>query len=118
MYKAKSFGGNNYQFYTLEMTTNLLDKIKLADDLNHAITNDELEPYFQPQIDTQNNTIIGMEGLVRWVHPKLGIIYPDRFIPYAEESGLIVEIDKIMMRKSMKVIMSWDKTYSSKLKLS
>ena len=118
MYKAKSLGGNNYQFYTLEMTTNLLDKIKLADDLKHAITNDELEPYFQPQIDTQNNTIVGMEGLVRWVHPKLGIIYPDRFIPYAEESGLIVEIDKIMMRKSMEVIMSWDKTYSSKLKLS
>ena len=118
MYKAKSLGGNNYQFYTLEMTTNLLDKIKLADDLKHAIKNDELEPYFQPQIDTQNNTIIGMEGLVRWVHPKLGIIYPDRFIPYAEESGLIIEIDKIMMQKSMEVIMSWDKTYSSKLKLS
>lgn len=118
MYKAKSLGGNNYQFYMLEMTTNLLDKIKLADDLNHAIKNDELEPYFQPQIDTQNNTIIGMEGLVRWVHPKLGTIYPDRFIPYAEESGLIIEIDRIMMRKSMEAIMSWDKTYSSKLKLS
>ncbi|MDQ7042037.1 MAG: EAL domain-containing protein [Sulfurimonas sp.] len=118
MYKAKTLGGNTYQFYTPEMTTNLLDKIKLADDLNKAIKNDEFEPYFQAQIDTNTNTIMGMEGLIRWIHPELGVIYPDRFIPYAEESGLIIQIDRIMMRKSMQIIMSWGENYSSNLKLS
>lgn len=117
MYKAKSLGGNNYQFYTQEMTTNLLDKIKLAHDLEQAIKNDEFEPYFQPQIDAITNEIIGMEGLIRWRHPKLGLIFPDRFIPYAEESGLIVEIDRIMMLKSILIISSWKEPYSN-LKLS
>ncbi|MDF1877494.1 EAL domain-containing protein [Sulfurimonas sp. SAG-AH-194-L11] len=118
MYKAKSLNGNTYQFYTPEMTTNLLDKIKLANDLNHAIINDEFEPYFQPQIDALSNTIVGMEGLVRWIHPKLGIIYPDRFIPYAEESGLIVEIDRIMMRKSMQAVMSLKNASTLRLSLN
>jgi len=118
MYKAKTVGGNNYQFYTREMTSNLLDKLKLDDDLKKAIQNNEFEPYFQAQIDTQTNSVVGMEGLIRWIHPKLGIIYPDRFIPYAEESGLIVQIDRIMMRNSMEIIMSWEEEYSSRLKLS
>lgn len=117
MYKAKTLGGNTYQFYTREMTTNLLDRIQLADDLNNAIKNDEFEPYFQPQIDADTNSIVGMEGLIRWIHPTLGTIYPDRFIPYAGESGLIIQIDRIMMRKSMEIIMSWDEQYSSKLRI-
>ncbi|MDF1884015.1 bifunctional diguanylate cyclase/phosphodiesterase, partial [Sulfurimonas sp. SAG-AH-194-C21] len=118
MYQAKSLGGNCCEHYTQEMTTNLLDKRKLDDDLKHAIKNGEFEPYFQPQIDAQTDTIVGMEALVRWIHPKLGIIYPDRFIPYAEESGLIIDIDRIMMKKSMQIIMSWEKQYSDTLKLS
>jgi len=118
MYQAKSLGGNTYQFYTEDMTTSLLDKIKLGNDLKFAIENNEFEPHFQPQIDVRTNTLVGMEGLIRWRHPKLGLIYPDRFIPYAEESGLIVAIDRLMMQTCMKIMMTWDTAYTKDLKLS
>ena len=69
--------------------------------LRDAIKEEQFIVYFQPQYDTRDNHISGMEALIRWKHPEFGLISPGKFIPVAEESGLIIEIDRIVMKKAM-----------------
>jgi len=109
MYKAKEEGRNNFQFYSSEMTEVFLDKIVMITNLRQAIKNEEFIVYYQPQIDTSTNKIIGLEALVRWMHPVDGIISPYKFIPIAEESGLIVDIDQLVMKQAMKQVSIWYK---------
>ena len=107
MYKAKDSGKNNYQFYDEEMTKIAFERVQLEQDIRNALANNEFEPYFQPKIDAKNSKIIGVEALIRWIHPEKGIIFPDKFIPFAEEIGLINEIDDYMMLSSMKQVLKW-----------
>ena len=107
MYKAKDEGRNNFQFYSEEMTRDALSKVLLENSLRNAIKEEEFVVYYQPQYDANNNTIVGMEALVRWIHPNIGLIPPVEFIPLAEENGLIIDIDRIVMKKAMKQFVQW-----------
>ena len=107
MYKAKDEGRNNFQFYSEEMTQEALAKVVLENSLRTAIKEEEFVVYYQPQYDGSTETIIGMEALVRWIHPHMGIIPPFEFIPLAEENGLIIDIDRIVMKKAMRQFSQW-----------
>lgn len=107
MYKAKDRGRDNFQFYSSHMTELALKRIELESSLRVAIKEEELHVYFQPQFDLKNNNIIGMEALVRWQHPTLGLILPDHFLPTAKDTDLVLEIDKLVMIKAMKQFALW-----------
>ncbi len=92
MYRAKSNGRNNFQFYTKEMNATTGERLSLESDLWNAMANDELFLVYQPQIDFRDGSVVGMEALIRWQHPKRGLISPMDFIPMAECNGLIIPI--------------------------
>jgi diguanylate cyclase (GGDEF)-like protein len=104
MYKAKETGKNRYQFYDEQMTAKMMQRVTLENNLRLAIEHNQLEPYFQAQVDANTNKVIGVEALVRWNHPDLGIIPPTQFIPLAEEIGLIALIDEWMMQRCFTLI--------------
>lgn len=101
MYKAKEIGRNNYQFYAKELTQKAHERIQLEVELREAIKKEEFEVYFQPQMNLKDKSIIGVEALVRWIHPRKGMIPPYKFIPLAEEIGVIEALDKVVMKKAM-----------------
>jgi len=109
MYKAKEEGRNNYQFYSPQMTEYALKRIKMQTSLREAIDNQEFIVHYQPQINASKNALVGVEALVRWVHPTRGILQPNEFIPLAEETGMIVEIDQFVMKTAMKQVAQWYK---------
>ena len=107
MYKAKDEGRNNYQFYNESMTELAFERVLMEASLREALQKEEFVVYYQPQMDAVEDKIVGMEALVRWKHPKMGIISPAKFIPLAESTGLIVEIDRFVMKTAMKQIGQW-----------
>jgi len=107
MYLAKERGKNNYQFYTLEMTERSLERMTIERGLRHALAHDELRLHYQPQIDTGSGAAVGAEALVRWQHPEWGLVYPDRFINVAEETGLIVPIGAWVLRTACLQAKAW-----------
>ena len=109
MYKAKDEGRNNYQFYSSSMTAYAFEHVVMESSLRVAIKEEQFVVYFQPQYDTKIEKLIGMEALVRWNHPSLGLIPPGKFIPIAEETGLIIEIDKLVMKNAMLQFSKWYK---------
>ncbi len=109
MYKAKEEGRNTFQFYSSEMTKLALEHMAMKTSLRHAIENEEFVIYYQPQMNSCTNTLVGIEALVRWEHPSMGFLPPDRFIPLAEETGMIVEIDRWVMRTAMEQVSAWYK---------
>jgi diguanylate cyclase (GGDEF)-like protein len=100
MYRAKDEGRNNYQFYTPSFNQEGIERLKMETMLRHAIERDEFILYYQPRINTQTRELVCVEALVRWVHPDLGMIQPKDFIPLAEDTGLIVEIGELVLRKA------------------
>lgn len=100
MYKAKEQGRNTYHFYTEEMTRQALDRLELQGLLRQAVRMDELELHFQPQIALAGGEITGAEALVRWRHPRKGLIPPAHFIALAEESGAIVDIGEWVIKQA------------------
>lgn len=92
MYQAKLHGRSNYQFFTQDLAYKLNKKVALENDLRKALQNEEFILHYQPQIDITTGKVIGLEALIRWIHPKLGVISPQEFIPLAEETGLIIPI--------------------------
>jgi diguanylate cyclase (GGDEF)-like protein/PAS domain S-box-containing protein len=107
MYAAKAAGRNCYRFFTEDLNRRALERLSLENDLRRAIERHELVLYFQPQIDLTDGHMIGAEALVRWSHPTLGLLGPDRFIPIAEETRLIVDIDAWVMRESCVTMQRW-----------
>jgi len=107
MYKAKEEGRNNFQFYSPEMTKFSLERMIMKNSLLQAIDNKEFIIYYQPQIDVTTGKMIGMEALVRWQHPEMGLLLPEKFISLAEESDFIVELDRWVMAISMRQISTW-----------
>jgi len=100
MYQAKSQGKNNYQFYTDHLSTTSLERLNLEANLRHALERDELRLYYQAKRDLVTGRVSGMEALLRWEHPDLGIIPPMRFLPIAEETGIIIPIGRWVLRKA------------------
>jgi len=109
MYKAKDEGRNNFQFYSAEMTEIAFERLVMESSLREAIKNKEFVVYYQPQVNAKTEVIIGMEALVRWEHPTMGLVSPDKFIPLAESTGLIVPIDRMVMKIAMIQIVQWYK---------
>lgn len=107
MYKVKQSGRKNYQFYTSDMGDEGLFRLELENSLRKAIKQGELELYYQPQIDCVNRQIVSMEALIRWQHPEQGFIAPDKFIPLAEESGLILEIGEWVLKTACMQNKAW-----------
>jgi len=107
MYRAKEKGRNTYEFYTEDMTERAIEKVAMIASLNRALEQDEFEIYYQPQYDIQKKRLIGLEALVRWQHPDLGFLTPDKFLPTAEECGLIVKLDRWVMRNCLQQMKTW-----------
>jgi EAL domain-containing protein (putative c-di-GMP-specific phosphodiesterase class I) len=112
MYKAKDDGKNTYQFYKEEMTEKAFERLLMENSLRQALENEEFVVHYQPQIDTKTEELVGMEALVRWNHPSMGLVPPSKFIPLAEETGLIVQLDRWVMKTAMNQISKWNSNSS------
>jgi len=106
MYKAKSLGRNNFQFFTEEMNEQIVDHLTIESDLRHAIENDDLYMKYQPKCNIETKKIIGVEALVRWTHPTKGELSPEYFIPIAETAGLMVRLGKWVLRAACRDMMN------------
>ncbi|WP_415035049.1 EAL domain-containing protein [Azonexus sp.] len=107
MYHAKSAGRNNYQFFAPNMNQVALERMNIERKLRRAVSNQEFALQFQPQFDTASAMPTGVEALLRWHHPVDGVIAPDRFIPIAEETGLIVEIGDWVLHTACREVKRW-----------
>lgn len=107
MYQAKSSGRNNYQFYSHELQLRTATRLALANDLRHALARDELFVEYQPQVDAQSGAVIGLEALLRWRHPREGLVSPSVFVPIAEETGQIAGIGDWVLRAACRQCREW-----------
>jgi diguanylate cyclase (GGDEF)-like protein/PAS domain S-box-containing protein len=107
MYQAKENGRNCYSTFHPAMNESSYERLKLETALRGALERDELRVYYQAQVDLQDGRIVGCEALVRWLHPELGMIYPDKFIPLAEETGLIISINHWVLEQAIKQCRAW-----------
>ncbi len=107
MYHVKGQGKNGYQFYSEEMEAGVHSRLTMERDLRKALENKQFEVYFQPQVSANSGEVVGMEALVRWNHPDRGIIFPDEFIPLAEETGLIIDIGSWVLDAACAELGTW-----------
>ena len=107
MYRAKELGRNAFQFYSSEMNSSSLDRLLMESNLRRALVQDEFILHYQPLVNLETGLIIGVEALIRWLHPELGVILPDRFIHVAEESGLINPIGDWVLCEACRQAQAW-----------
>lgn len=107
MYQAKEDGRNTYQFFTPELNERALERMQLEGQLLHAIERNEFVLHFQPIVDVRSRQLVGAEALLRWHNPELGEIRPDRFVPLAEDTGLIVPIGRWLLDAACRTLAGW-----------
>ncbi len=107
MYEAKKEGGNQYSFFTNELDQVISRKMMIETGLRKAIEREELEVYYQPQVNVATQKVIGFEALVRWNHPVLGLVSPGEFIPLAEEANLIIPMGEWILREACLKFKEW-----------
>lgn len=107
LYRAKQQGGNNVQFYTADMNERALQRLALENSLRAGLERQEFKVYYQPQVSINTGKIVGMEALVRWEHPELGLVSPSEFIPLAEDTGLIAPLGEWVLRTACAQTKAW-----------
>jgi len=118
MYRAKKLGRNNFQFYTPAMNEEALERVRIEGALRNALERNEFILHYQPQVDLASGKIVGMEALIRWQHPELGMVAPNRFIGVAEETGLIVPIGAWVMRTACAQNKAWQDAGLGRLRVA
>lgn len=107
MYRAKEEGGNSFQYYSRELTAKAFERVLLESSLHKAVEHGELVLHYQPQLDLASGTICGLEALVRWQHADMGLVSPARFIPLAEETGIILPMGDWILREACRQMQQW-----------
>jgi diguanylate cyclase (GGDEF)-like protein len=107
MYHAKARGKSHFQFYATEMNQKAQERLSLTNDLHYALERNELSLHYQPQLNLKNGEITGVEALLRWQHPKLGMVSPVKFIPLAEETRMILPIGEWVVRTACAQVTEW-----------
>ncbi|QJD92693.1 EAL domain-containing protein [Duganella dendranthematis] len=118
MYRAKELGKNNIQFYTREMNASIEEKLLLLEGLRSALDERQFRLVYQPKVDLRTGRVFGVEALVRWDHPEHGVIGPDRFIPLAEESGMIIALGDWVLRSACAQNRAWQRAGLAPLRIS
>jgi diguanylate cyclase (GGDEF)-like protein len=111
MYRAKATGRANYAVFEPSMKANVMERLQLANDLRRAIARDEFVIHYQPRVELASGKVVGVEALVRWKHPRRGLVWPDDFIPLAEEMRLIIPIGREVIREACQRAQVWHKQY-------
>ena len=118
MYYAKKQGKNNFQFYEESMSATALRRLVMEGNLRRAIEREEFKLHYQPQMDIRTGEIIGLEALIRWQHPEMGLISPGEFIPLAEDAGLIFSIGKWVLKTACIQNKAWQEMGIKPLKVA
>lgn len=118
VYHAKDMGRNHVQLYSRRLSQSPTEQLGLAADLRQAAGNGELELHYQSQIDLATGRLVGAEALLRWNHPELGAVAPDKFIPIAETTGLIVDIGEWVLRSACATACAWNRGAPAPLKIA
>jgi diguanylate cyclase (GGDEF)-like protein len=109
MYQAKEEGRNTYQFYTQSMTEKAFERVAMETNFRNALSREEFVVHYQPQVDTKTGKFVGMEALIRWIHPEMGQLSPAAFLSFANDSGLVIPMDQWVMKTAMTKIVQWYK---------
>ena len=107
LYRAKNDGRNQFRFHVAELDEQTRERMIIGEELRYAIKRDEFELYYQPQVELKSGSIVGLEALIRWNHPKRGLLLPGVFIPIAETSGSIVPIGEWVIEQACRQIKTW-----------
>ncbi|MBF0392860.1 MAG: EAL domain-containing protein [Alphaproteobacteria bacterium] len=110
MNRSKDKAENTYHFYTPEMNANTIEQLRLETDLRKAIGRNDFVLYYQPKVETDTGRVVGAEALIRWMHPEMGMVPPGRFIPIAEDTGLIIPIGEWALRNACEQIRHWQRS--------
>ena len=118
MVEAKNAKGNQYRLYNSQLDVAVDHSLFFETKIRQAIKNQDFELYYQPKLNVKNNTFDSMEALIRWQEPELGFVSPANFIPFAEEHGLIEQIDEFVLRQATKQIKIWMNQFNISLKVA
>lgn len=118
MYDAKRSGKNCFRFYAREMNAQAAEMLRLDNSMPTGLTNGDFYLHYQPQLELKNDTVIAVEALLRWRHPELGMIPPDRFIPLAEDSGFIIKLGEWVLRTACMQCAEWQKSGIAPLRIA
>ncbi|MCP0913659.1 EAL domain-containing protein [Legionella sp. 27cVA30] len=109
MYEAKKMGKNNYVFFSAQLETSIRERNQLMQEMHTALEEEQFIVYFQPKVNSKKGELVGAEALIRWQHPTRGLLFPDLFMPLAEESNLIFSIGEWVVQAACKQLYTWKK---------
>lgn len=118
MYHVKGRGKDGYQFYSETMAVSTSNRLHLERDIRNALEHDQFKVFYQPQISATSGKVIGIEALVRWLHPERGLVYPGEFLPLAEETKLVTDISEWVLINACKEVKEWIAAGHKDLRLS
>lgn len=107
MYRAKDAGRNRYQFFTEDMNFSAVERLELENGLRKALRKEEFFLVYQPKVSAESGIVVGMEALIRWRHPDLGVMPPDRFLSYLEDTNLIIPVGEWVIRNACRDMIQW-----------